>query len=259
MNMKKILTLLTIAIVSLTSCKKEPEKVYSISISFTELSFNSDGGEETVFVKSTAEWELSGDSYWCYASSYSGEGDAAIIFTADPNEDSESSRSAIFTFISGDKKATLTVTQEKKEYSISIEPTELTFGADGGDQTITVTSSDSWEVKGESGWCDISATTGKNGDKVTFSAAQYTNTEEARTATYTFVCGDKEAELKIEQEAKVYSISVEPTELSFIATGGEKTVTITSSDEWEFSSDEYWIRASERCGVIGVAVKIIVV
>lgn len=256
--MKKILTLLAIALVGLASCKKEPEKVYSISIDPTELSFAAAGGEETVEVTSSAEWELSGESYWCYASSYSGKGNAEILFSADPNEDSESSRSATFTFISGDKKATLTVTQEKKEYSISIEPTELTFGADGGDQTITVTSSDSWEVKGESDWCDISAITGKNGDKVIFSADQYTNTEEARTATYTFVCGDKEAELKIEQEAKVYSISVEPTELSFISTGGEKTVTITSSDEWEFSSDEYWIRASERSGGNGASVKIIV-
>ena len=344
--MKKILTLLTIAIVGLTSCKKEPTKVFSISIDPTELSFAAAGGEETVEVTSSAEWELSGESYWCYASSYSGKGDAAIIFTVDPNEDLESSRRATFTFVSGDKKATLTVTQEKKEYSISIEPkelvfnadggkqeitvtssdewkakgesdwctlssdfgnngdritiivdkydnpkesriaiftfecgnknvaltitqekkeysisiepTELTFGADGGDQTITVTSSDSWEVKGESDWCDISATTGKNGDKVTFSADQYTNTEEARTATYTFVCGDKDAELKIEQEAKVYSISVEPSELSFIAAGEEKAVTVTSSDEWEFSSKEDWITASKQNGENNAIVKIIV-
>ena len=346
MDMKKILTLLTIGIVAFTSCKEELVQVYSISIEPTELSFNSGGGEETVSVTSTADWELSGDSYWCYASEYSGKGDAEIIFTADPNEDSESNRSATFTFISGDKKATLTVTQEKKEYSISIEPKELVFNADGGeqeitvtssdewkvkgesnwctlssdsgnngdrvtiivdkydnpkesrtavftfecgnknaaltitqekkeysislepkelkfdaeggDQTVTVTSSDDWRVKGESDWCDISVTTGESGDKVTFSADSYTNTEEARTATYIFVCGDKEAELKIEQEAKMYSISVEPTELSFIAAGEEKAVTITSSDEWEFSSKEDWITASKQNGENNTTVKIIV-
>lgn len=259
--MKKILTLLAIALVGLASCKKEPTKVYSISIDPTELSFAAAGGEETVEVTSSAEWELSGESYWCYASSYSGKGNAEILFSADPNEDSESSRSATFTFISGDKKATLTVTQEKKEYSISIEPTELTFGADGGDQTITVTSSDSWEVKGESDWCDISATTGKNGDKVTFSAAQYTNTEEARTATYTFVCGDKEAELKIEQKAKEYSISVEPTTLTYDVEGGEQTVTITSSDEWTaaYPTDHKdWLKVSSVEGENGAKVNITV-
>lgn len=256
--MKKILTLLAIGIVGLTSCKEELVQVYSISIDPTELSFNSGGGDETVTVTSTADWELSGDSYWCYASSYSGKGDAEIVFTADPNEDSESSRTATFTFVSGDKKATLTIMQEKKEYSISIEPKELKFGADGGEQEITVTSSDEWEVTGKSDWCDISATSGKNGDKVTFSADPYTNTEEARTATYTFVCGDKEIELNIEQEAKIYSISVEPKELSFIAAGEEKTVTITSSDKWEFSSDESWISASEENGESGAAVNIVV-
>ena len=254
--MKKILTLLAIGIVGLTSCKEELVQVYSISIDPTELSFNSGGGEETVSVTSTADWELSGDSYWCYASEYSGKGDAEIIFTADPNEDSESNRSATFTFISGDKRATLTVTQEKKEYSISIEPKELKFGAEGGEQEITVTSSDEWEVKGKSDWCDLSLASGKNGDKVIFSADSYTNTEEARTANYTFVCGDKDVELTVTQEAKVYSISVEPTELSYIAAGEEKTVTITSSDEWKFSSDEYWITASEQSGENGATVKI---
>lgn len=212
--MKKILVLLAIVLAALTSCKEELIQ-YSISIDISELSFGSAGGEDTVKVTSTADWELSGDSYWCYASEYSGKGDAEIIFTADQNEDSESNRSATFTFVSGDKKATLTVTQEKKEYSISIEPKELKFGAEGGELEIIVTSSDEWEVKGKSDWCDLSLTSGKNGDKVIFSADPYTNTEEARTANYTFVCGDKEFELTVTQEAKVYSISVEPATLTY--------------------------------------------
>ena len=256
-NMKKILTLLAVALAALTSCKEELVQ-YSISVDPVELSFNSAGGEDTVHVTSSAEWELFSDSEWCYVSSMSGNGDAEIVVTVEPNEDSKSGRTATFIFVSGDKEATLTVTQEKKEYSISIEPKELKFGADGGDQAVTVTSSDDWRVKGESDWCDISVTTGENGDKVTFSADSYTNTEEARTAAYIFVCGDKEAELKIEQEAKMYSISVEPTELTFIAAGEEKPVTVKSSDEWEFSSKEDWITASKQNGENNAIVKIIV-
>jgi len=195
--MKKILTLLAIALAALTSCMEEVQ--YSISIDTSELSFSSAGGEGTVKVTSTADWELSGDSYWCYASEYSGKGDAEIIFTADANADSESSRIAAFTFISGDKKATLTVTQEKKEYSISIEPIELIFGAEGGEQEIVVTSSGEWEVTGESDWCYASVASGVDGDTVKFSVEPYMNTEEARTAIYTFVCGDKAASLNIIQ------------------------------------------------------------
>ena len=255
--MKKIITLLAIAIACLASCTEDLEKEYSISLKPTKLSFNSEGGKRQVSLESTYEWEVNGGDNWCSVSPRSGEGDAEVVFTIEPNMAAED-RSAEFVFTSGNEKTTLTVTQEKKEYSISIEPTELKFGSEGGEQEITVTSSNEWEVKGESEWCDISVTSGNNGDKVTFSADPYTNTKEARTAAYTFFCGDKEVELSIEQEAKVYSISVEPTELSFIAAGEEKTVTITSSDEWEFSSDEYWIKTSERSGENGASVKIIV-
>ena len=257
--MKKILTLLAIALVTLTSCKEELVQ-YSISVDPVELSFNSGGGDETVTVASTAEWVLyRDDSFWCSASSYSGKGDADIVFTAAPNEDFESGRTATFTFVSGDKEATLTVTQEKKEYSISIEPTELIFGAEGGEQEIVVTSSDEWEVIGGSDWCDVSVSSyGINGDTVKFSTEPYLNTQEARTAIYTFVCGDKETVLNIQQEAKVYSISVEPAELTFVAAGEEKSVTVTSSDEWEFSSDESWISASEDNGENGAVVNIVV-
>ena len=255
--MKKILTLLAIALAALTSCKEELVQ-YSISVDPVKLSFNSAGGEDTVYVTSSAEWELFSDSGWCHASSKGGNGDMEIVVTVEPNEDSKSGRTATFTFVSGDKDATLTVTQEKKEYSISIEPTELTFGADGGEQEIVVTSSDEWEVTGESNWCYASVSSGINGDTVKFSTEPYMNTEEARTAIYTFACGDKEAVLDIQQEAKVYSISVEPAELTFTAAGEEKPVTIISSDEWEFSSDESWISASEENGESGAVVNIVV-
>ena len=255
--MKKIITLLAIATACLTSCTEDLAKEYSISLESTRLSFDPEGGKQQVSLESTYEWEVSGGDDWCSVSPQSGEGDAEVVFTIDPNM-TEDGRSAEFVFTSGNKKTTLTVTQEKKEYSISIEPKELKFGSEGGEQEITVTSSGEWEVKGESDWCEISVTSGKSGDKVTFFADPYENTAEERTTIFTFYCGDKDVDLIVTQEAKVYSISVEPTELSFIAAGEAKTVTITSSDEWEFSSNKYWISASEDNGENGAIIDILV-
>ena len=143
-------------------------------------------------------------------------------------------------------------------YEISITPIDLTFGAEGGDQTVTVTSSEDWYLDGESDWCEVSASYGSNGDKVTFSADPYENTNEERTATFTFYCGDKDVELVVTQEAKVYSISVEPKELTFESSADEKTVTITSSDDWDFLTEEDWISVSEQNGGTGASVKVIV-
>lgn len=142
------------------------------------------------------------------------------------------------------------------EYSISISPTELTFGAAGGDQTVTVTSSEDWYLDGERDWCEVSTSYGNNGDKVTFKVKPYDNTEESRTATFTFYCGDKETELVVTQEAKEYSISVEPTELTFDVEGGEKEITITSSDNWYLSENPKWITVSERYGENGATITV---
>ena len=202
--MKKILTLLSIALAALTSCKPEEELVqYSLSIDPIELSFNSAGGEGTVTVTSSAAWNLWDYYDWCYASSNYGDGNAEIVFTVQPNENTTSSRTATFTFVSGDKEATLTVTQGKKEFSISIEPTELTFGAEGGEQEIVITSSDEWEVtEGYDyySWFDVSKVSGTNGDTVRFSVEPYYDRNEARTNVIVFSTGNKEVELKVTQQ-----------------------------------------------------------
>ena len=144
------------------------------------------------------------------------------------------------------------------EYSISISPAELTFGAEGGEQSVTVTAKygdddAQWEIYGESDWCEVSA---YYGDKISFSADPYENTTEERTATFTFCCGDKDVELIVTQGAKVYSISVEPEELSFEVDGGEQTVTVTSSDDWEISGKPDWITLSEQYGETGAVITV---
>ena len=199
--MKKISMLLIVGTIALISCKKENiETIYYISIDTNELSFDSDGGKEIVTVTSKADWKLSGDSYWCCASAYSGDGDAEIIFTANPNEDSESGRTATFNFVSGDKKATLTVTQEKKEYSISIEPTELTFGAEGGERTINVKSSHKWILTNDTDWIKTSINEGESGSSVVI-FVDHSTSSDLRHGEIIFTCGDETDILKVTQES----------------------------------------------------------
>ena len=144
------------------------------------------------------------------------------------------------------------------EYSILISPAELTFGAEGGEQSVTVTSSEDWYLYGESDWCKVSASYGENGDIVTVAASQYDNTSEKRTATFTFRCGDKDVELAVTQEAKVYSISVDPKELTFESERGEKEITIASTDNWSLRYAPEWITLSEEEGENGAVVTVTV-
>lgn len=59
---------------------------------------------------------------------------------------------------------------QEPEYEISIRPAELLFEAEGGEQTVTVTSKygeedAAWQISmdGEYGWFEVSASNGENG------------------------------------------------------------------------------------------------
>ena len=148
------------------------------------------------------------------------------------------------------------------EYEISISPTELIFGAEGGEQTVKITSTygeegASWWMNAEADydWCEPLTSSGVNGEEITFIVKPRNQTYNEQ-ATFTFYCGDKETSFYIIQEKQVYSVSVEPTELTFDAQGGEANVTITSSDDWEISNKPDWIDVSERYGENGAIITV---
>ena len=106
------------------------------------------------------------------------------------------------------------------EYSISISPAELTFGAEGGEQSVTVTAKygdDSyyWELRGESEWkevkndelwycesaewCKVTNIDGYDGDILSFIVTSFNSGTTAKECTFTLSNGDKEIELTVTQ------------------------------------------------------------
>ena len=139
------------------------------------------------------------------------------------------------------------VTNPDANASISVSPTELNFDATGGDKTVTITSTGEWSVYTSDDWFELSATSGQNGDKITISADPYDNTEEERYAYIEFYCGSSATSLSITQSAKENSITVTPTEIKAEAEGGKYEITVTSTDEWTVTADN-WITLSADKG-----------
>ena len=250
MKLRLLLTAL-IAIPCLLSCNREEESIaYSIELDASYVSFDAGEDEKTVNIVCNSEWTLSTDEddRWCRASAYKGRGDAEITFKAEPNMATEE-RSLTYVFQAGDKTEELLVIQDGHVYSISIDSTEFRLDAGGGERKVAVTSSDEWTLEVQEEWCVPSVTSGVSGDTVVFSVDNYLNTEESRTATVTFSCGDKTAEMTVTQEAKVYSLSVEPEELVFEAGDNDgKPVLVSSSDGWTLKVSEDWCVPSAVSG-----------
>ncbi|MEY8685192.1 BACON domain-containing carbohydrate-binding protein [Bacteroides sp. AN502(2024)] len=83
------------------------------------------------------------------------------------------------------------------ETAISLSTYTIQADKNGGDITVTVTSSGDWRLAGVCDWAHPSVTSGKDGDVVTFTIDPNT-LDEKRTATFKFFTGSAVAPLQVE-------------------------------------------------------------
>ena len=145
--MKKILTLLTIVIVGLTSCKKEEFKQEDATLEIigTEIVFDSKGGNASFEVKSNSNWTVSCDADWLTISPAEGMGNAEVNLSATAS-DVYDDRNTVITVKAGDKTETFTVTQKYAE-ALLVTKNKFDIPQEGGDFTIEIQSNISYEIQ----------------------------------------------------------------------------------------------------------------
>lgn len=84
--------------------------------------------------------------------------------------------------------------------TISLSNDIIQVDKNGGNATVTVTSSDDWRLSGVSDWVHPSTTSGRSGEVVTFTMDP-NRTDEKRTATFKFFTGSAVVPLKVESES----------------------------------------------------------
>lgn len=84
--------------------------------------------------------------------------------------------------------------------TISLSTNILQMDSNGGNATITVTSSDDWRLSGVCDWVHPSVTSGKNGDAVIFTIDP-NSMDEKRIATFKFFTGSAVVPLQIESQS----------------------------------------------------------
>ena len=83
--------------------------------------------------------------------------------------------------------------------TISLSTNIIQVDKNGGEATVTVTSSDNWRLSGVCDWAHPSMTSGKNGDEVTFTIDP-NNLDEKRTATFKLFTGSAVVPLQVESQ-----------------------------------------------------------
>ena len=247
---------------SVTACEKIPDEdklnpdTTFVSAEPDSLNFSYDGGELPVVISSSGTWTLSGNASWCSPSIKSGEDGSTVIFKAtaiSKNETKE--RSTSYTLSCGDASTKIIITQSPRpEFYVSAEPDSLNFKNLGGERSLVVSSSGTWELSGECEWCTPSVRSGENGEAIIFTAKAISNTAtEDRNTSFTLSCGDATAKITITQQTyqNSYFVSTEPDSLTFKPSGGALSVKVTSSDTWELSGECDWCTPSAKNGIDG--------
>lgn len=157
-----------------------------LTVSTTRLDFSAAGGDNTFTISSNVSWTVSSDQAWCTASPQSGSNNGTITVNATANPESYS-RTATLTITGNSITRKITVTQDQKavDYTLTVDPTSLQFGAGEETQSITVTSNDSWTVESSQSWCKLSVSSGSSNGTVNVTVTENT-TASTRSAVITF-------------------------------------------------------------------------
>lgn len=170
------------------------------------------------------------DQTWIHDFEYT---DANIAFQVDANEGE--ARTATLTLkYEGAADLKVEIKQMAFDASIEISPKALSFGYTGGEESVTVTSSGDWTLtvpSGSDSWVVPSATSGKNGDKVTFKVETENNTEEEKTAEFIFDCKGAQMKLTVTQNVKGQLIFVTESPLAVAPEGETVTVKLQTNIE----------------------------
>jgi len=144
----------------------------------------------------------------------------------------------------GDK--TPSSTSKEKYLRVSVE--SLSFTSPAGSMSFTVTSNTSWTIKSDHEWCTVSSTSGSNDATITVNVTENTS-RSSRSATITISSNDAgSVKVSITQAAANSDLQLNKNNLSFTATGGSDSFTITANVNWTITSDQTWCTVSTSSG-----------
>lgn len=122
------------------------------------------GETKILTLTASKEWKASVSDNWLFITPESGNGSNNLVLTAGPN-DTGKDRTAIIKVTMGNKSATCFVSQSSIPETLDINVSELSFKANGGTKSFSITSNTNWTITGPE-WCNLSVTSGKGDDNI---------------------------------------------------------------------------------------------
>lgn len=122
-----------------------------IELSAYELFFGPNSSSQMIQVSANNDWTISNTNSWVVTEIQNG----IVKISVQENTKTTNREGEIVFNIQGGEPKTLKITQGKVNAQMSIEPSSLSFVADGGSKTLTIESNYAWNVDENSSWIDL--------------------------------------------------------------------------------------------------------
>jgi hypothetical protein len=215
--------------------------VLEFEVGISELTFEAEGGTQTIPVTANFEYSVSESADWLsYQITSSG---VKLTATANVEEKENTAEVKIYSNKYGVTK-TVYVTQKKFVPTITIDKIELCFEAKGGYLSFNISANFDYIVSESIDWLSFE----KRGDNIKVAVSNYVEVVE-RTAEIT-VSNDKyniERVVRITQKAFVPTLSIDKSEIEFEFEGGTQIINVTTNaNEFDITSSSDWITYSKN-------------
>jgi hypothetical protein len=204
-------------------------------------------GSSTVTVAAGCLWTAASNATWITVTSgASGSGSGPVTFSVAANTGT-TSRTGTLT-IAG---STFTVTQAAPACVPTISPASanVVAAATTGSVMVTAPATCAWTATSNATWLTISAGASDTGDGAVIYSVSANPTTSVRTGTLT-IAGST---FTVTQAAGACSYTISPTSQTVSATGGNGTVTVTTTSGcgWSATSGASWVTISGGTGRTG--------
>lgn len=224
-----------------------------ISVSPNSLQYPYSGGEKDVDLTSSGDWNASYPAWITLSKTNGTSGETTVRITARRNENL-SSLKGLVTFTTGEWSDSVEVMIDGNPNvpaEINLSPQGFSFVKAGGTQVMEVDSTEEWSVSEKDSWITAVPSSGSKGRTAVSISVPENTTGAERYGTITFRTKSGVEEMgSIHQRYEITGIATTPTSLEWEYTGGEKTVNISSSGNWN-AAYPAWTTLSQTNGTSG--------
>ena len=213
-----------------------------LTISQSSLSFSSGAGNAIINLVSNVSWTITDNAEWITLSATSGTNNAtlAVSVTANPLA---TQRSGLISITGGGLTRSLSVIQAASAISLTVSPSDLTFGAGAGSTNIHLSANVPWSASDDAVWISLSPTSGTKDTTVVVTVTANPSTS-SRSGIVTLTGGGITRTVAVSQSGEAAVLTASVSTLPFSPGAGSATFSVNSNVSWSVSDDAAWISFS---------------